>query len=230
MLYGTAWSADTLLATQKRLNLELEARDGIRRHFEAPWERVAEHNPSYGAFVQAEIARLGLEHPLIRTQYCLLDLEGQGRLFSPQQLALLQGDHPRQHLPTPGRRYLAGVASFLLTALGPRVVEPFLFTAPSKSQLAYTMLEAVNAGRLTLYQPDGSVEAGECWSQLRLARTEVGAHQRLGFYVPERDGHDDFLISLALAAHAATLSEQRRATGRTPTPNTALSESLHRGP
>jgi hypothetical protein len=106
------------------------------------------------------------------------------------------------------------VASFLQQALGPRVVEPYLFTAPSKSRLGYGLLEAINAGRLTLYADDGSPESRECRLQLRLARYQVGAHQRLGFFVPERDGHDDFVISLALAAHAATPTEIRRASGR----------------
>ena len=34
VLYGTAWSDDTLLAQVKATNQELEEEDGIRRNFE----------------------------------------------------------------------------------------------------------------------------------------------------------------------------------------------------
>ena len=97
----------------------------------------------------------------------------------------------------------AGVASFLAAALGETVVEQFVFTAPSKSALAYALLGAVNAGRLKLYAPDGSPECQECWRELELARCEVRAHQQMSFHVDESEGHDDFLMSLALCVRAA---------------------------
>src|SRR5204862_2519628 len=71
----------------------------------------------------------------------------------------------------------AGVASFLRAALGERLVEPFVFGAPSKSALAYHLLEAIDAGRLSLYRDDGSPEWRRCRQQLRLARYRVAAQQ-----------------------------------------------------
>jgi len=108
----------------------------------------------------------------------------------------------------------AGVAGFLASALGRQIVTPFVFSAPSKSRLAYDLLGAVNAGRLKLYRDDGSPECREFWHQLEQARYTVGANQTMDFHVPPERGHDDFLISAALTVHAATMSAVRRATGR----------------
>jgi hypothetical protein len=90
VLYGTAWSNDTLLAHQCALNL----RDDPDAHIEFPWTVLADLNPSYREFVQSEIRRLGVDHPIIKTQYLLESLESAGHLFTEHQLALLQGTHP----------------------------------------------------------------------------------------------------------------------------------------
>lgn len=109
VLYGTTWDDSTLLEELKQQNLELERRDGIKRHFRYDWQEVGRHNPPYLAFVEGERQRLGEEHPLFRTQYALLPIAGAGRLLSRQQLALLLGQHPRQSQPQPGATYLAGL-------------------------------------------------------------------------------------------------------------------------
>jgi hypothetical protein len=107
----------------------------------------------------------------------------------------------------------AGVASFLVGAL-PGVVRPFVFTAGSKSALGYGLLAAVNGGRLKMYAEDGSPERAEFWQQMRLARSALHENQRLSFYVDPREGHDDLLISAALAVEAAAGAEPRVAVGR----------------
>lgn len=109
VLYGTPWLPDDLLGRAVRENREREAADGIQRHFETSWQSVAAENPAYGAYVEAEIERLGLDHPLIRTQYLLLPLEASGGLLSREQRAMLQGEHSRQLHPRPGARYVAGI-------------------------------------------------------------------------------------------------------------------------
>ncbi len=303
VLYGTAWTAGTLLEEQKQLNLALEARDGVRRHFQYDWQRVAAFNPDYGRYVEGEIARLGADHPILRTQYCLETLAGASGFLSDQQRAQMRGDHPRCHHPVEGREYVAGidlagedeeaadaalrslkprkdstvitvaeldwstisdlvleprlrvvehyywtgrkhrdqyaqmldllrnlwscrkvvvdatgvgagVAGFLASALGRQMVVPFVFSAPSKSRLAYDFLGAVNAGRFKLYREDGSPESREFWQQMEQARYTVGTNQTMDFYVPPDRGHDDFLISAALAVQAAGMAGIRRATGR----------------
>ena len=292
VLYGTPWNGDTLLEEAKEANLEAERRDGVRRHFHYDWEKVAAFNPLYRQYVEVERERLGEDHPLFRTQYRLLPIPGRGGLFSPQQLAQLQGTHPRLHGPLSGRVYVAGidiagqaesngdgvmqasnprqdatvvtigeldfserdgvlkdpvvrvvehyrwrgvphhelyprlmdilrnvwgcrhvvvdstglgagVASFLEKALGRAVVEPFTFTSASKSRLGYDLIAAVNAGRVKMYAGDGSEEYKEFCEEMERAKAHYRPNRTLNFLVDPSEGHDDFLISLALLVEAS---------------------------
>lgn len=98
----------------------------------------------------------------------------------------------------------AGLASLLLTRFGEGRVMPFIFTRPGKSRLAYALLALLNSGRLKLYAREQAPANiyDECWRQLRLARYRLPAPDTLDFYVDLADGHDDFLISLALLTDA----------------------------
>lgn len=302
VLYGTAWSDDTILERQRRLNLAHEARTGERLHFEYPYTHLAHLNPHYKAFVEAEIARLGPDHPTIRTQYLLHTLADAGHLFSAHQRHLLQGTHDRHLTPHPDTHYIAGIdiagededahdalarhltpkrdstvitiaavtptsdtseplirivhhlwwtgrdqvwqyqrlthlwsrwnfthvtvdasgighglAQFLANRYPTRVTE-YTFTAPSKSRLAYDLLAAINTERLTVYAPDGSPEHRQFWHEITHTRYRLRAGEQLTWSVPPTDGHDDFVVSLALAAHAATHTP--------PPPASALIRSL----
>ncbi len=305
VFYGTAWREDDLLARVRARHLELERRDGIRRHFAFDWETVARSHPPYAQFVAQERERLGEGHPLFLTQYLLQPLPGAGRLFTPTQRALLRGDHPRLHAPpaqapgrllghvagldvggealAPGRspdatvltvaRVLAapadavapephievvehvawqgashaelagalvrlvravwrvrrlmvdatgvgeGLAATLTAACrgGPEIVRLRL-TEERKSALGYGLLAAVNGGRLRLYRPDGSRECAALWRELELARAEHRTGRRLAWQVDPAEGHDDFLMSLALAVEAARGLTPRVAHGHLPPP------------
>ena len=299
--YGTTWDDRTLLEEIKQQNLELERSDGIKRHFRYDWHRVAESNPAYASFVEAERERLGEQHPLFQTQYALLPISGGGGFLTRQQLLFMLGDHGRQRVPDAGRTYVAGIdlageiereaadqfhstkssidstvisiamlemlpsstgcsaepsvkiveqfcwkgtehsrlyteivgilrrwncrrvvvdatgigqpiASFLKKELGNRVV-PFVFTAKSKSELAFEFLSFVNSGRFKLYAKDGSVEYKETMMQLEKARSQFRSNRTMNFYVDPADGHDDFLISLALVVEAALDYHPRKAHG-----------------
>ncbi len=107
----------------------------------------------------------------------------------------------------------AGVASFLKKALGVSVVTPFVFTSSSKSKLGFDLLAAINSGRIKMYLGDGSPEYREFWGQVDKARSYYRASQTMNFYVSPSEGHDDFLMSLALLVQASTYSP-RRASGR----------------
>lgn len=291
--YGTPWDDSTLLEEMRERHRELERRDGIRRHFHYDWEAVARYNPAYGRFVERERERLGENHPLFLTQYCLKTIPGQGRLFSSAQRAQLQGHHARQAGPKTGDIYVAGLdlggeaveperrgehdatvltiarlitppadalvpeptlevvehyvfvgephhqlhsrlvdilgrvwqvrrvvvdatglgeamARFLAAALGQNVVTPFKFTAESKSRLGYGLLAAVNGGRLRMYAQDGSPEYRQLWQEVELARAVYRPNRTMNFYVDPSQGHDDFLMSLALVVEAAGHMGQRR--------------------
>ena len=302
VLYGTAWDDSTLLEGVKQANLEMERRDGLKRHFRYDWQEVAKCNPDYLTYVEGERQRLGETHPLFQTQYCLNPLRGGGGFLSPSQRAQLQGDHPRRHSPEGDGIYVAGVdlageaeegqdaalralkprqdstvvtiarldfsdcnevmpspraeivehywwtgqphptlyprlvdllkrvwrcrrvavdatgvgtgvASFLREALGSSVVIPFLFTAQSKSKLGFALLASINGGRVKLYARDGSEEYRQFWLQMERARSTYRPNQTMNFYVDPAEGHDDFLMSLALVVEAAQYTP-RSARGR----------------
>ena len=95
------------------------------------------------------------------------------------------------------------LARLLTRALGADVVQPVRFTAQSKSRLGYELVAAVNGGRLKTYAPDGSPEHAEFWRQVESTRVSYRPNQTLNFFVPPSDGHDDYVVSLALAVEAA---------------------------
>lgn len=105
VFYGTVWTSRTLLAREMRRLWKLEAQDGIRRVFCVDWEQVGAENPAYHGFVQGEIFRLGADHPLVKTQYKLEEIDAEGGLFSPTRQAQMRGTHSRQHDPAPNRIY-----------------------------------------------------------------------------------------------------------------------------
>jgi len=298
--YGTPWDDSTLLEEAKQRHLELERRDGIRRHFEYDWTAVLEYNPAYGRFVQAERERLGESHPLFLTQYALRTISGGNRLLSASQRAQLSGRHTRRAAPRDGESYVAGLdvggqsfvegegarlrehdatvltvarvvapapedaaqeltlevvehlalagvphdellarladvagrvwrvrrlavdatglgetlARLLARALGDDRVSPVRFTAESKSRLGYALLAAVNGGRLRMYAADGSPEYAAFWREMELARALYRPNQTMGFYVDPSQGHDDYLVSLALAVQAAAAFDWRPRSAR----------------
>ena len=106
----------------------------------------------------------------------------------------------------------AGVASALVKAMG-GAVEPFVFTAASKSALGFELLAAVNTGRLRAYAGDGSAESVEFRRELELAQARYRANQTMDFFVEASRGHDDYLMSLALMTRAASVPP-RTARGR----------------
>ena len=291
VFYGTAWDDASLLERARQIHLAAERRDGIRRHFEYDWTVVARSNGSYARFVRQEEERLGAEHPMFLTQYCLRTLPGAGRLLGPSQLTLLRGAHAVLDAPLTGETYVAGldvageandgggahdatvltigrvvqtmepngesaievvrhyawtgvahaslhrtlvalldewrvarvvvdatgigepVAAFLARSLGPSRVTSLKLSVESKSKLGYGLIAAVNGGRVRLPAGDAT-ELRECWRQLEMCRATYRANQTLNFYVQERDGHDDYVVSVALTVAAAGDAGPRSARGR----------------
>lgn len=293
-----------MLEQIKQTNLELERKDGVKRHFRYDWQEVARYNALYRAFVEAERIRLGESHPLFRTQYALLPIKGGGGFLSRQQIEQLRGTHVRLHrrsatasiyvagidlagesevveaeaLTRPGRdatvitiaevktgtgskygisqpvievvehycwvgrkhplllnqmvdivKTLWGcsrivvdatgigepVASFLQQALGGRVI-PFKFSQKTKSELGFELLSAINSGRLKLYRQDGSEEYRQLLLELERAKGVYRPNQTLNFFVDPAEGHDDYLMSLALVVEAARNYSPRKARGTPP--------------
>ena len=110
------------------------------------------------------------------------------------------------------------IATVLARRLGEDVVQPLRFSAEAKSRLGFGLLAAVNAGRLKCYAADGSTEYATFCREIEQARVAYRPGWRMTFYVDAADGHDDYLVSLALAAEAGRdgLAQPRAARGRAP--------------
>jgi hypothetical protein len=96
------------------------------------------------------------------------------------------------------------MASLLETKLGEDKVTAFHFTRPSKSKLTYQFLSLINSGRLKMYQEDEAPNEifKEAWKQLKLARYSIPGQDLMNMYVAQEDGHDDYLMSIALCGEA----------------------------
>lgn len=109
--FGAAWDTDNLLEHTKVRLLEKGQQEGNRFKYVhlTPWYERAEHNPTYGRACEAERDRLGEDHPVWLSQYCLIPVESVGRMFTLADLDLLHGRHPRLRQPRAGEVYVAGI-------------------------------------------------------------------------------------------------------------------------
>ena len=107
--YGTPWGPRSLLEQAKAAHRTAERAGGPRRHFRYDGDRIAQHVPAYGRYVEAERQRLGERHPLFRTQYLLEVVDDADRLLDGAALAQLEGGHDRLRGPRGGERYVAGL-------------------------------------------------------------------------------------------------------------------------
>jgi len=106
VFWGTAWTANTLLAREEKAARAEQASDGIQRVWRLTCDEVTAEVPPYGKFVAEQVARLGRHHPMVRTQYYSEDIDSEGGLFPPERLALLYGSYPSQTAPSPGEMYV----------------------------------------------------------------------------------------------------------------------------
>jgi len=108
----------------------------------------------------------------------------------------------------------AGLASFLQASLkryGVMVV-PFLFTSASKSRLGWDFVGLIESGRYKEYVDDDEELTRLFHAQLRATTYDVrqGPGNLLRWSVPERDGHDDLVMSAALVAALDNIDLRRR--------------------
>jgi hypothetical protein len=106
------------------------------------------------------------------------------------------------------------VAAWLRSALARAHVDAVKLSAETKSRLGFALLAAVNCGRLRLPGAGDAPDLRECWAQLRACRAVYRPNRTLNFFVDERDGHDDCVVSLALAVAAGEGAGPRPARGR----------------
>lgn len=105
VFWGTAWTSRTLLARELRAAQAAEARDGCKRVFMIDAHDVAEEVPAYWEHVKEQMAKLGKDHPLIKTQYFSQEIDAEGGMFTPARISLMQGGHEPAEKPEPGKIY-----------------------------------------------------------------------------------------------------------------------------
>jgi hypothetical protein len=106
VFWGTAWTSRTLLARELRAARLAEKQDGIRRTWVLTADEVGAEVPAYKKFVEEQIARLGRNNPLVRTQYFSEEIDAQGGMFPLSRRALMVGSYPRQITSSPGGVYI----------------------------------------------------------------------------------------------------------------------------
>lgn len=103
--FGTAWTSDTLLEREKKVALEAEKQDGIQRVFVVDAKKIAKEVPAYGLHVKKVIAKLGRQHPIVKTQYFLEVIDAIGGMFPPARRALARGTHAPYDVPECNQLY-----------------------------------------------------------------------------------------------------------------------------
>ncbi len=105
VFWGTVWTSRTLLARELRAARFAERQDGIRRVFMVDANAVAAELPEYARYVAKQVAKLGRQHPLVKTQLFLEEVDAEGGMFPEWRRTLMQGDHPRLDKPHEGEIY-----------------------------------------------------------------------------------------------------------------------------
>lgn len=105
VFWGTAWTSRTLLARELRAARLQEQQDGIRRTWVLTSVEVGMEVRAYRKFVDEQVARLGRNNPLVRTQYFSEEIDSEGGMFPLDRRMLMLGTHPRQVQPTRGTAY-----------------------------------------------------------------------------------------------------------------------------
>jgi hypothetical protein len=115
IFWGTAWTSRTLLHRELVAAQAAQNRDGIRRVFVLNADQVAAEVPAYGNFVADQVAKLGRNNPMVKTQFFSEEIDSESGMFPASRRSLLYGPQPAQEKPTPGART---AYAFLLDVAG----------------------------------------------------------------------------------------------------------------
>ena len=105
VFWGTAWTSKTLLHRELVAAREAEKRDGVQRTFVLTAMDVAAEVPAYGDFVAGQVAKMGRQNPMVKTQFFSEEIDGEGGMFGLVRVALMQGAQLPQVAPQAGRVY-----------------------------------------------------------------------------------------------------------------------------
>ncbi|MGA2489998.1 MAG: hypothetical protein ABSF99_07390 [Anaerolineales bacterium] len=159
---GTRWTSDTLLEREYQRAMEEEKADGIQRVFFFTADDVRQYVPAYGQHVDGAIARLGRQHPLVKTQYFCETIDAQAGMFPPGRQVLMQGSHSNLQFPVPGRTYV-----FLIDVAGQdesRSTGEEILQNPGRDATALKIVEIDQATVSTLGKPTYKVVFRQLWT------------------------------------------------------------------
>jgi hypothetical protein len=130
VFWGTAWTSRTLLARELRAAMKAQKKDGLRRVFHISADEVSKEVPAYAKYVAEQVAKLGRNHPLVKTQYYSQEITAEGGMFPPERRRLMRGDHSRLVEPEVG------------------VIYAFLIDVAGEDEAAATLLTDLDKGIL----------------------------------------------------------------------------------
>jgi hypothetical protein len=102
--YGVAASKCDLLYLNRQSNID---RGMGNLNIDIPADMACEFRPEYAAFYSEKLKKLGEDHPVIKTQYKLEDIDAiGGYLNEHHRSSILDSDHQRMDSPRAGVEYL----------------------------------------------------------------------------------------------------------------------------
>jgi hypothetical protein len=163
---GTAWTSDSLLARELATARHAEKSDGRQRAFQIDADAVGKEVEPYAEFVRSEIARLGRDHPLIKTQYYNEPIDAEASMFAPATLAAIDAN------PKPG----ATAANVDTDISGPRALlidvagqeegspDPETMTNPARDQTTLDLVSLDMSSLETLHGPTYHITGRHAWT------------------------------------------------------------------
>lgn len=103
LLWGVAADGHDLISFYREHNESIGRKD---LNLDYPCDLWMEENARYARHVEARVKALGYDHPIIKTQYRLINVAAEGNFLSPKQVrSLLSGHHEREPKPIGRNRY-----------------------------------------------------------------------------------------------------------------------------
>jgi len=160
VLWGTAWTSQTLLARELAEAQRYDAENPDSPYpsaFVMTADDVIREVPAYKRHVNKAVRQLGRSHPFVRTQYYSETVDGEGGLFPPERIARMFPPGP-QTAPSPLWQYAAlidvgGIENQPADPLDAGSPDPESFTASPGSERDSTALTVVAVDLSTLANP-----------------------------------------------------------------------------
>jgi hypothetical protein len=178
---GTAWTSDTLLEREERNARKQEDLDGKQRVFIVDAEEVGRNNPAYAEFVSKEVARMGREHPLIKSQYFCETVDSETGMFPEGLLVSISAPHP-DPLPEGAR----GTTVFLIDVGGQAEAsaDPEAFAGGGRDAAALSIVHIDTSTIPLLQGPTYHVIRRESWTGANHLRVFAQVKALAAEYLP----------------------------------------------